>query len=208
MNYEDQIVPNHHFANQIENYKQMREGLRTALAKLTVLEKERSQGGVLASGHAVESVASEGKRKANEVETTSSRRSSRQAAKKTRYTDDSSDDDNESDPDFEIVKPPAETKQRARQKITLQRKTVTSYHGMKRKKLMELCSKEGLPSNGSDEELKRRHSEFITLYNSECDAEYPRSVSELVKEIKKRENGRNVSCLYSVLSIQEALRFS
>ena len=185
----------------------MREGLRSALAKLTVHEEERAQGGVLTSGHTVESVASEGKRKVDEVETRSSRRSSRQAAKKARYTEDSSDDENEKDPDFEIVQPPTETKQQARQKITLQRKTVTSYHGMKRKKLVELCSKEGLPSNGSDEELRKRHSEFITLYNSECDAEYPRSVSELVKEIKKRENGRKVSCLQLVFSAQKLEQF-
>lgn len=186
----------------------MREGLRTALARLDVLEKERAQVCELLN-EPTASTSDEGKRKANQVETrSSSRRASREAAKKTKYNDDSSDSENDNDPDFEIVQPPVESKQHQQQqkpKVTLQCKTITSYHGMRRKKLVELCSREGLPCNGSDDELKKRHSEFITLYNSECDAQYPRSVSELIKEIMKRENSRKVClccsmCLFLPLS--------
>jgi hypothetical protein len=176
----------------------MREGLRNALARLNVLEKERvTQGTALNGGHAVAPTAVKRKSEEEEVgtgETRTSTRASRNASKKTKYTHDSSDSDNDNDSDFEVVEPPVENKQQSRPKVTLQRKTVASYHGLKRKKLVELCSKEGLPIDGSDEELKKRHSEFITLYNSECDAEYPRSVSELIKEIKKREVGRKVCC--------------
>lgn len=86
-------------------------------------------------------------------------------------------------------------------KIALTRKTPISYHGLKRKKLIELCSKEGLHTNGSDEELKKRHSDYITLYNSECDAEYPRSGGELVMEIRRRENGRKVRCVICFLYV-------
>lgn len=192
-NYENKIIPFHLFASQVDNYKQMREGLRNALARLDVLEKERAtQDTALTGGHAATTAV---KRKSEEtVETRSSTRARRNASKKTKYADDSSDSDNDNDSDFEVVEPPVENKQQSRPKVTLQRKTVASYHGLKRKKLVELCSKEGLPIDGSDEELKKRHSEFITLYNSECDAEYPRSVSELIKEIKKREVGRKVCC--------------
>ena len=152
----------------------MREGLRTALARLDVLEKERAQGSGLANQHtaAATTTSDEGKRKADHLETRSSRRTARKAAKTTKYTDDSSDAENGNDSDFEIVQPPVENNHHHQQqpKVKLQRKTVTSYHGMKRKKLTELCSREGLPCNGSDDDLKKRHSEFITLYNSEWPA--------------------------------------
>jgi hypothetical protein len=177
----------------------MREGLRNALARLNVLEKERvTQGTALNGGHAVAPTAVKRKSEEEEVgtgETRTSTRASRNASKKTKYTHDSSDSDNDNDSDFEVVEHPVEDKRQSKPKVVLQRKTLASYHGLKRKKLAELCSKEGLPTDGSDEELKKRHSEFITLYNSECDAAYPRSVSELVKEIKKREIGRKVCYL-------------
>jgi len=69
----------------------------------------------------------------------------------------------------------------------LKRKPPVSYHNMNKKKLVELCSKEGLDVTGNETQLKQRHSDFIILYNSECDSDHPRSVKELVKELKSRE---------------------
>lgn len=117
-----------------------------------------------------------------------SKRACNKEANRTKYIDSGDSDDDDDNYDQQQQPPTKKTK------LSLQRKTIPSYHGMKRKKLTELCVKEGLPCNGSDEEMKKRHSDYITLYNSECDAAYPRSVGELVKEIKSRESGRKVCC--------------
>ena len=74
----------------------------------------------------------------------------------------------------------------------LKRKPTVSYHGVKPKKLREMCKHEGLSATGSDAELKHRHSEFITLYNAECDSEHPRTVNELIKELNGREKSIKV----------------
>mmetsp|Transcript_32476 Transcript_32476/g.63592 ORF Transcript_32476/g.63592 Transcript_32476/m.63592 type:complete len:378 (-) Transcript_32476:147-1280(-) len=58
---------------------------------------------------------------------------------------------------------------------------------MKRKQLLELCRKENLSTTGSDMELKRRHEDWILLYNSECDSAHPRPVHELLKVLRARE---------------------
>lgn len=71
-----------------------------------------------------------------------------------------------------------------------QRKPTPHYHGMKKKQLESLCRDAGLPSNGSEEELKERHRNFILLWNSECDSETPRSEAEIVREIIRREDLR------------------
>ena len=158
----------------------MREGLRSSLAKLDVLEKGQQCG--------------EKRKSEDDGKERSSKRACRNASKVTKY-DCYSDSDNDADEDYMQQPKSAAVKAVNKPKVTLQLKTVTNYHGLKRKKLVEICSKEGLPTNGTDEELKKRHSEFITLYNSECDSEHPRSVHELVKEIKKRESGRKVCLL-------------
>jgi hypothetical protein len=171
----------------------MRERLRYALARLDVLEKERiGQSSGLKAGAAA---ATDSKRKYddnNETSKRASKRVCRSAVKNANYADDSSVSDNDGDSDFEVVEPPVPNANTNKPKITLQRKSVVSYHGVKRKRLVELCSNEGLPTTGTDADLKKRHSDFITLYNSECDAEHPREVGELVKEIKRRESGRKV----------------
>ena len=74
------------------------------------------------------------------------------------------------------------------------KKPTVSYHSMNRKKLVDLCQKEGLDVTGNETELKHRHSYFITLYNSECDSEHPKPVKELLKEVKNREKAIKV-CL-------------
>lgn len=186
-NYESNLKANHHFANQVENYKQMREDLRSSLARLSVLERERSSA---LTGGASDVAEGERKHNVEEIETSSSNRSTRRAAKRTKYIDDSSEGDSDNDSDFKMVEP--ESTQQNKSKITLIRKTMITYHGMKRKNLVELCRKEGLSTKGNDDDLKKRHSDFITLYNSECDAEHPRSVDQLIQEIKKREIGLKV----------------
>eukprot|EP00956_Cyclotella_meneghiniana_P004797 scaffold5916_cov44-Cyclotella_meneghiniana.AAC.14 len=213
-NYENQILPNHHFANQIDNYKSLREELRSALARLGVYEQQRqavvvdnNNNNDITESEDVNGVAVKrnndemNKKKEEDNGKRLSRACTNRGNKKTRYAEDSDisddgDDDDNNDDDVNYIPNNDKSNTTIQQpphkkpKIALSRKTPTSYHGLKRKKLIELCSKEGLPTNGSDEELKKRHSDYITLYNSECDAEYPRSGGELVMEIRRRENGR------------------
>ena len=72
------------------------------------------------------------------------------------------------------------------------RKPTPNYHGLKHKQLLELCHSESIPTTGcsSDSELKHRHSEFIMLYNAECDSQHPLSAQEVIAEIMKQEKGR------------------
>ncbi|KAF9573131.1 E3 ubiquitin-protein ligase rad18 [Mortierella alpina] len=46
-----------------------------------------------------------------------------------------------------------------------------------RKKLQEL----GLPSHGDKQQMMKRHAEYVTIFNANCDASRPRPVSELMK---------------------------
>lgn len=50
------------------------------------------------------------------------------------------------------------------------RRPATTYTGLKRKKLMELCKAEGLNTSGTDDQLKERHRNFIMLWNAEADS--------------------------------------
>jgi hypothetical protein len=79
-------------------------------------------------------------------------------------------------------------------RIQLQRRAPTRYYGLSRKKLQELCAKDKLPTNGSEEELKQRHADFYLMLNAECDAEFPRSEAALREELIERENTKKVSC--------------
>ena len=109
--------------------------------------------------------------------------------------DDDDDDDEDCDGDYDDPsdsKMPrdgeaAEQAPPEQQKQQLKRKATVSYHNMNRKKLVDVCRKEGLSTQGNEAELKQRHSDYITLYNSELDSEHPRSVRELLNEIKSRE---------------------
>ena len=103
------------------------------------------------------------------------------------YNDDNGGDEEDCN-DINNSKMPASSS--TNQKTTntkLKRKPPVSYHNLNKKKLIELCSKEGLDVTGNETQLKQRHSDFIILYNSECDSDFPRSVKELVKELKSRE---------------------
>ena len=124
------------------------------------------------------------------------------AAAMKKSNDSSSDDDDNKDEDYndDVVdgddedyinnsKMPAcsSSTNQATTNIKLKRKPPVSYHNLNKKKLVELCSKEGLDVTGNETQLKQRHSDFIILYNSECDSDHPRSVKELVKELRNRE---------------------
>ena len=185
--YEKGILPNKSLEQQVDVYKRCRGELRASLVRLDILEKggmvKKRKGGVK-----------------DERGTRSSKRARSTVAKKTNYSDgesDDGDDDNDEDycdedydPTSYSKKPSASCNQIVsddQPPLQLRRKPTVSYHSMNRKKLADLCQREGLSTLGSEKELKQRHSEFITLYNSECDSDHPRSVKELVKEMKKRE---------------------
>jgi hypothetical protein len=74
-----------------------------------------------------------------------------------------------------------------KKQLTMTKRAKTSYNSLKKKQLKELCQKEGLPTTGTDEELKARHRAFITLYNVECDSTRPRSKRELLRDFLKQE---------------------
>eukprot|EP00804_Cyclotella_cryptica_P023394 CCRYP_000532-RB/>CCRYP_000532-RB protein AED:0.40 eAED:0.40 QI:148/1/1/1/0.5/0.33/3/975/338 len=179
--YENAILPNHHFENQLDIYKQMRDGLLSSFVRLDVLEKERTTrqksepiNGKMHEHGGEGNIENKRHHDGEEKKERAPKRSCRKIAKTTTY-DYSSDSDNDNDPDYESSQTHSQPSNKSKPKITLQRKTVVSYHGLKRKRLVELCNREGLPSHGTDEDLKRRHSDYITLYNSECDSDHPRS---------------------------------
>jgi len=105
------------------------------------------------------------------------------------YDDEDSDGDcgDPSDSKMPLDGAAAERAPPEQQKQQLKRKATVSYHNMNRKKLVDVCRNEGLNTQGNEAELKQRHSDYITLYNAECDSEHPRSVRELLNEIKSRE---------------------
>eukprot|EP00956_Cyclotella_meneghiniana_P040815 scaffold206140_cov17-Cyclotella_meneghiniana.AAC.1 len=153
-NYENQIVPNHHFANQIENYKSLREDLRCALARLGVYEQQQAVVDTTESdditesedvnGVAVKGNNEEAKKKKEDNGKRLSRACSRRN-KKTRYAEDSDisddgDDNNNDDVNYipnhdksnTTIQPQQQQQPpHKKPKIALSRKTPTSYHGLK-----------------------------------------------------------------------------
>ncbi|KAG5275071.1 hypothetical protein AALO_G00143230 [Alosa alosa] len=47
-----------------------------------------------------------------------------------------------------------------------------------------------LPTQGTKEQLIRRHQEFLHIYNAECDAQEPRSAEVIAKEVEMNEKMR------------------
>ena len=74
--------------------------------------------------------------------------------------------------------------------VSMKKRRKMSYHGKKKKQLKDMCKEEGLPTDGTEEELRARHEAFITLYNTECDSIHPRSPAKIVKEIVSEERKR------------------
>mmetsp|Transcript_24518 Transcript_24518/g.52819 ORF Transcript_24518/g.52819 Transcript_24518/m.52819 type:complete len:491 (+) Transcript_24518:24-1496(+) len=197
--YEKGILPNKQLEQQVDIYKLCRDPLREQLVRLDVLEKEKTLG-ILGNDDGTPHGGGRKRGKATTEQGGTTRlskraRSSRRVAKNTNYSPSSSEadsDDGDGDyddasnskmPSMSLAKP----QQLQQQQQQLKRKPTVSYHSMNKKKLVQLCQKEGLNTHGNDQELKQRHSGFITLYNSECDSEHPRSVKELVKEMKSKE---------------------
>ncbi|NWW43439.1 RAD18 ligase, partial [Pedionomus torquatus] len=55
-----------------------------------------------------------------------------------------------------------------------------------RKKLKE----HGLSTQGTRQQLVKRHQEFVHMYNAQCDSLNPKSVAEVVKELERNEKMR------------------
>lgn len=68
-----------------------------------------------------------------------------------------------------------------------------SLHGIKKKKLITMLEKHGLPSHGSDSDRRARYKQFVDLWNSECSAMNPRDGRELVNLLISRERQEKVS---------------
>ena len=132
---------------------------------------------------------------------TGSRRSSRRAKSTAATVDYTEEDDDE----VMVLEEEDEEEQQRRKEqdsapLLRSKKSSISFKGKNRKKLAELCTKEGLPSHGTDDVLKRRLKEYIMLYNANCDAIYPKSKHELVQELLAQE--RQVKLEKSAMSYQ------
>ena len=204
--YEKAIVPNKQFENQLDIYKKMRDSLRANLVRLSVLENEKKRNGTgMGKGKKSDTKPKGSKRgrpkknvsSGDDPENLSPKRSRRLTAKNRNYA--SSNEESESDEDDDdyndnlfLGKNESTSNDSSNYSYKsahekLHQKTKVNYHKMKKKTLQELCRKEGLSTQGSEKELQKRHEDFILLYNSECDSEHPRSVQELLNEVKNRE---------------------
>lgn len=216
--YERGIVPDKQLEQRVDVYERCRDRLRERLVRLDVLEKERASGMPTTQDDHDDGGAGVGRRPSSRGgrERGTARRPSPKRARKATARDvyyshagesgsdvDDDYDDDEGDGDYDDASNSKISHDRAaaerarpqppQQQQPLKRKATVSYHAMNRKKLVDICRGEGLSTHGNEAELKQRHSDYITLYNSECDSEHPRSVKELLGEIKSREMSIKVS---------------
>jgi len=189
----------------------IRDEIRSSLVRLDILEQEKRLGMFGGVGGMEDELGNGGSKKKKRDEEDKSLRCSKRSRRQTTTStaaaammksNDSSDDDDDDDNkdedynddngggdeyynDINNSKMPASSSSSSTNQTTtntkLQRKPPVSYHNMNKKKLIELCSKEGLDVTGNETQLKQRHSDFIILYNSECDSDFPRSVKELLR---------------------------
>lgn len=89
-----------------------------------------------------------------------------------------------SDPDSSRIKPKPERREPIPKRV---------YTMMKDKELKKYLKDYGLSSNGDRKAMISRISRYVVLYNAECDKEYPRAVSELVKQIEREEKDEKSS---------------
>lgn len=192
--YEKGILPNKQLEQLVDAYTLCRDQMRESLVRLDLLEKEKALG--------VDSMAASRQKVRKQEEVTKnceirSFKRIRTMIKKVNQSSDSDVDDDDEDDAGDLKAPASQgiSKQTVPlEQHQLKRKPAINYHSLKKKQLVELCHKEGLNTHGSDTELKKRHSDFITLYNSECDSAHPRSVGELLAEIRNREACIRVRC--------------
>ncbi|KFQ17920.1 E3 ubiquitin-protein ligase RAD18, partial [Merops nubicus] len=64
------------------------------------------------------------------------------------------------------------------------------YNLLSDRDLKRKLKEHGLSTRGTRQQLVRRHQDFVHLYNAQCDALHPKSVSEIVKELEKNEKIR------------------
>ena len=70
-----------------------------------------------------------------------------------------------------------------------------SYNLLNESKLRKKLSELGIPSWGSRQLLQRRHSEWLAIWNANCDSSRPRNKAALLKELdawEKSQGGRSV----------------
>ncbi|KAG8185892.1 hypothetical protein JTE90_028893 [Oedothorax gibbosus] len=70
-----------------------------------------------------------------------------------------------------------------------ERKTLPKlvYHLLSDKEIRKKLKEHGLSTSGDRQTLIRRHKNFLTLYNANCDSLTPKPVSELILELEKQE---------------------
>ncbi|KAL7495145.1 hypothetical protein ACHAWT_006206 [Skeletonema menzelii] len=209
-NFDKAILPNHHLENMVQLYKDnVRGELVRSLQRLDVLERKermlKTEGDDDGEG---EEECGEQKQQA----VSSVKRARRCTANYKREYSNENSDDEEEDATMTVnhsddggssriaatastgaasalpCPPPATA---AASKLQQRkRKPTPSYNHLKRKDLIALLSKCNLPTTGTDAELKRRHEEYILLYNSQCDSQHPMSEQEVIATVLREEKGR------------------
>lgn len=206
--YERNILANRHLESVVDLYREKVRGeLRQSLVRLSELErKEQEQKQQEDSG--------DGEEEQKVAAVSSSKRARRSTAnyKREYSSEDQEDgnDDEEAEGDgtmtlntssdviggtlLAAAPPPAAAAVSSyttnAQQQQRKRKPPISYHNLKRPKLIQLLKSSNLPTNGTDSELQHRHSEYILLYNSQCDSAHPMSEQEVIATILKEEKGR------------------
>jgi len=215
-NWEKAILPNRDLESKVDLYREgVRGELRRSLVRLDVLERrERMRKNIEQNSGDGNNDEEQKQPAAAEISMSSSKRARRSTANyKREYSSDHDDGDgNEVDDADETMTssdtndggrtaaassvppppPPAASinNHNIQQQPQRKRKPTISYHNLKRKQLLTLCTTENLPTTGTDTELKHRHSEYILLYNSQCDSQHPMSEREVVATVMKEEKGR------------------
>jgi hypothetical protein len=207
---ESKLVPNISMGQMVRQFQTLKPGLKAALTAAVTASEKKSE-----SKHTGNSI---GVSSSIDIEggVSPRRKSSRTRKKSPRRKvaeDDSDSDDCDSDYAEELSSPKSATNSQKATvnasnirmnrgsnaaKVTKEgtrplRRTAVRYYGLKKKKLVELCQKEGLSTLGNEATLIQRHTEFCLLVSAECDAEHPRFEEELRKELSKREAHKNVS---------------
>ncbi|XP_069592308.1 E3 ubiquitin-protein ligase RAD18 isoform X2 [Ranitomeya imitator] len=65
------------------------------------------------------------------------------------------------------------------------------YNLLSERDLKKRLKEVGLSTQGSKQQMVRRHQEFLHMYNAQCDSLNPKSAAEIVSEIEKNEKVRS-----------------
>ncbi|XP_036286874.1 E3 ubiquitin-protein ligase RAD18 isoform X3 [Pipistrellus kuhlii] len=66
----------------------------------------------------------------------------------------------------------------------------TVYSLLSDRDLKKKLKQHGLSTQGSKQQLIKRHQEFVHMYNAQCDALHPKSAAEIVQELENMEKTR------------------